>query len=136
MCNPWVLESITANYEVLQMLLNESLEFIRETEMRSQIIEVSTYMKPFDFFFGILKGESLLKKCQFEQDAPIINYVCSRGSEDSKNYVACLYTQAPADAGPTSYGFSSNPCAIVPLPVRESWLEVQLKIHTNRHVHA
>lgn len=54
------LQSILANYEVLQVLWNESLEFVRETEMRSRIIGVSACMKSFDFFFGASLGELLL----------------------------------------------------------------------------
>ena len=48
------------NYEVLQMLWQESLEFVKETEMRSRIIGVSACMKSFDFFFGASLGELLL----------------------------------------------------------------------------
>ena len=55
------LQSILSNYEVLQILWDESLEFVKETEMRSRIMGVSTYMRSFDFFFGVLLGELLLR---------------------------------------------------------------------------
>ena len=54
------LHSILSNYEALQMLWQESLEFVKETEMRSRIIGVSACMKSFDFFFGASLGELLL----------------------------------------------------------------------------
>ncbi len=55
------LHSILANYEVLQMLWEESLDFVKDTEMRSQIQGVSSCMMSFDFFFGVSLGELLLK---------------------------------------------------------------------------
>lgn len=55
------LQSILSNYEVLQILWDESLEFVKEAEMRSRIIGVSTCMKSFDFFFGVLLGELLFR---------------------------------------------------------------------------
>ena len=55
------LQSILSNYGVLQILWNESLEFVKETEMRSRIMGVSTYMRSFDFFFGVFLGELLLR---------------------------------------------------------------------------
>ena len=54
-------QSILSNYEIVQMLWEESLEFVREAEMRSRIIGVSTCMKTFNFFFGVLLGELLLR---------------------------------------------------------------------------
>ena len=54
------LESILKNYEVLQLLWQECLDFVKETDMRSRIIGVSACMKSFDFFFGSSLGELLL----------------------------------------------------------------------------
>ena len=54
------LQSIIANYDMLQLLWEESLTFVRETDIKSRIMGVSTYMKSFDFFFGVLSGELLL----------------------------------------------------------------------------
>ena len=54
------LQSIIANYDMLQLLWEESLTFVRETDIKSRIMGVSTYMKSFDFFFGVLLGELLL----------------------------------------------------------------------------
>ena len=55
------LQSIIANYEALQMLWEESLDFVKETEMRSRIKGVSICMRSFDYFFGASLGELLLK---------------------------------------------------------------------------
>lgn len=54
------LHSILANYEVLQILWDESLEIVKDTEMRSRIQGVSSCMKSFDYFFGVSLGELLL----------------------------------------------------------------------------
>ena len=55
------LQNILANYEVLQMLREESLDFVKDTEMRSRIQGVSSCMMSFDFFVGVSLGELLLK---------------------------------------------------------------------------
>ena len=55
------LQSILLNYEVLQLLWEDSLEVVKEAEMRSRIVGVSTCMKTFDFFFGVVLGEMLLR---------------------------------------------------------------------------
>ena len=55
-----MLHSILANYEVLQILWNESLKIVKDTEMRSQIQGVSSCMKSFDLYFGVSLGELLL----------------------------------------------------------------------------
>ena len=52
---------IVANYTVLQALWDESLEFVRDAEMRSRIIGVSTTMRSFKFFFGVVLGELILR---------------------------------------------------------------------------
>ena len=54
------LHSILENYEVLMRLWDESLQIVKETEMRGRIIGVATYMKSFRFFFRIILGEMLL----------------------------------------------------------------------------
>ena len=55
------LLSIISNYEALQLLWEESLDFVKEAEMRSRIIGVSASMKSFDFLFGTVLGEMLLR---------------------------------------------------------------------------
>ena len=54
------LQSILSNYSVLQVLWQESLDFVKEAEMRSRIQGVSTCMKTFEFFWGVALGELLL----------------------------------------------------------------------------
>ena len=55
------LQSIISNYEVLQELWQLSIDVTKDAEMRSRIHGVSVYMKSFDFFFGLLLGEFILK---------------------------------------------------------------------------
>ena len=56
------LHSIYINYEAsLMQLWKESLDFVKETDMRTRIIGVQSYMKKFDFFFGIMLGELVLR---------------------------------------------------------------------------
>ena len=55
------LQSILANYVVLQVLWEESLDFVKDAEMRSRIQGVSSCMKSFNFFFGVSLGELLLR---------------------------------------------------------------------------
>ena len=55
------LQSIISNYEVLQELWQQSIDVTKDAEMRSRIHGVSVYMKSFNFFFGLLLGEFILK---------------------------------------------------------------------------
>ena len=55
------LKFILSKYEVLQLLWEDSLEVVRDAEMRSRIVGVSTCMKSFDFFSGVVLGEMLLR---------------------------------------------------------------------------
>ena len=52
--------SIIVNYDMLQLLWEESLAIVKEAEIKSRIMCVSTYIKSFDFLFGVLLGERLL----------------------------------------------------------------------------
>ena len=54
------LKSIVDNFEVLQHLQEESLEYVKESEMRARILGVSDRMMKFDFFFGAILGETVL----------------------------------------------------------------------------
>lgn len=54
------LHSIVTNYAVLQVLWDKSLELVKDVEMRSRIIGVST-MRSFKFFFGVVLGELILR---------------------------------------------------------------------------
>ena len=53
-------KSIVDNFEVLQHLWEESLEYVKESEMRARILGVSDRMMKFDFFFGAILGETVL----------------------------------------------------------------------------
>ena len=53
------LQCILSNNEVLHLLWEDSLGVVKEAEMISRIVGVSTSMKSFDFFFGVVLGEML-----------------------------------------------------------------------------
>ena len=55
------LRSIISNYEFLQKLWVESLDFVKETEMKCHIQGVASCMKTFNFSFGTVLGELLLR---------------------------------------------------------------------------
>ena len=55
------LQSIVMNYEVLMSLWEESLEIVKETEMRSRISGIAACMQSFDFFFGVMLSELILR---------------------------------------------------------------------------
>ena len=51
------LKSVIDNYEVLNELWQEFLEFVKETEMKARIYGVRSQMQQFDFFWGVTLGE-------------------------------------------------------------------------------
>ena len=55
------LDRILFNYKVLYVLWEESLDYVKETDMRSRIIGVQTCMRSFDFLFRAMLGELLLR---------------------------------------------------------------------------
>ena len=55
------LKSVVDNYEVLNQLWQECLEFVKETEMKARIYGVQSQMQQFDFFFGVTLGELILR---------------------------------------------------------------------------
>ena len=55
------LQSIITNYEALQELWSQSIDIVRDADMRSRIHGVSMHMKSFDFFFVLMLGEFILK---------------------------------------------------------------------------
>ena len=55
------LQSIIDNFQVLQELWDESLDVVKETEMRARILGVSSSMRTFNFFFGLVLGELVLR---------------------------------------------------------------------------
>ena len=54
------LKSIIDNFSVLLELWDESLEIVRETEMKARIQGVAAQMKKFEFFFGVSLGLLIL----------------------------------------------------------------------------
>ena len=60
--NAECLDRILSNYKVLYVLWEESLDYVKETDMRSRIIGVQAGMRSFDFLFGAMLGELLLRR--------------------------------------------------------------------------
>ena len=81
-CAP-ALKSIIENYEVLQKLWDEALDFVKETEMRNQ--QDSACMNSFEFVYGLLLGELLLNHSDNLSKTLIAGFsnVSSRWSENS-----------------------------------------------------
>ena len=60
--NADALYSIISNYDVLHALWEESVDTVKSVEMRSRIRGVSSHMQSFDFFFGLVLGEMILRR--------------------------------------------------------------------------
>ena len=88
------LKSIVNNFEVLQNLWEESLEYVKESEMRARIGGVSDRMMKFDFFFSVMLGQSVLSHSdnlsrRLLQKGDIS---ASEGQDIAKMTVRCLKT--------------------------------------------
>ena len=55
------LASISNNYECLQKTWEESLEVVKDTETKARIQGVSTVMSTYNYLFGNMLGEMILK---------------------------------------------------------------------------
>ena len=55
------LASIISNYDALLITWEEALEAARDTETKARIIGVATQMRSFEFFFGAVLGEKILR---------------------------------------------------------------------------
>lgn len=55
------LQSVLDNYAVLQDLFDECKDSVKDTEIKSRIIGVVSQMTQFDFFFGVMLGQLLLR---------------------------------------------------------------------------
>lgn len=55
------LESIRLNYETLGATWEEALAVVRESEVKARINGVAAIMKTFDFLFGLILAEKILK---------------------------------------------------------------------------
>lgn len=54
------LKSILDNYVVLQKTWEESVDVVKDTEMKSRIIGVATQMETFDYLYGVMLGQMIL----------------------------------------------------------------------------
>ena len=55
------LQSILNNYMVLQELWMESLDKVKDSEMKARILGVASQMKTFNYLFGIVLGDLILR---------------------------------------------------------------------------
>lgn len=55
------LASIISNFDALLITWEEALEAARDTETKARIIGVATQMRSFEFFFGAVLGEKILR---------------------------------------------------------------------------
>ncbi len=55
------IDSIVRNYSVLQELWDESVSLVHDSEVIARIRGVASQMQLFDFFFGLVLGENLLR---------------------------------------------------------------------------
>ena len=55
------LNCIVRNFNILLEVWEEALAYVKDSEMRSRIRGVSLFMRKFDFLFGIMLGECLLR---------------------------------------------------------------------------
>lgn len=57
------LKSVLENYVVLQETWDEALEVVKDTESKARILGVSAQMQTFQFFYGVVLGEIILRHC-------------------------------------------------------------------------
>ena len=85
------LKSIVDNFEVLQNLWEESLEYVEESEMRARIGSVSDRMMKFDFFFGVMLDQTVLSHSDnFSRTLQKGDISASEGQDIAKMTVRCL----------------------------------------------
>ena len=89
------LKSIVDNFEVLQNLWEESLEYVKESEIRARIGGVSDLMMKFDFFFGVMLGQTVLSRSARDNLSRTLqkgDISASEGQDIAKMTVRCLKT--------------------------------------------
>lgn len=57
----WMKVNVDESYSIMFCLHRESLDTVKEAEMRSRICGVSSHMQPFYFSFGVVLGEMILQ---------------------------------------------------------------------------
>ena len=87
------LKSIVDTFEVLQNLWEESLEYVKESEMRARIGGVSDRIMKFDFFFGVMLGQTVLSHSDnLSRILQKRDISASEGQDIAKMTVRCLKT--------------------------------------------
>ena len=78
---------------MLQNLWEESLEYVNESEMRARIGGVSDRMMKFDFFFGVMLGQTVLSHSDnLSRTLQKGDTSASEGQDIAKMTVRCLKT--------------------------------------------
>ena len=54
------LQSILANFETLQSVWDEALEYVKDSDMKARVRGVSTHLRNFDIFFVTMLGHLIL----------------------------------------------------------------------------
>ena len=87
------LKNIVDNFEVLQNLWEESLEYVKESEMRARIGGVIDRMMKFDFFLGVMLGQTVLSHSDnLSRTLQKGDISASEGQDIAKMTVRCLKT--------------------------------------------
>ena len=87
------LKSIVDNFEVLQNLWEENLEYVKESEMHARIGGVSDRMMKFHFFFGVMLGQTVLSHSDnLSRTLQKGDISASEGQDNAKMTVRCLKT--------------------------------------------
>ena len=55
------MASIISNYAVLQAMWEDAADIVRDTDTKAQIRGIAAQMESFEFFFGLVLGEMLLR---------------------------------------------------------------------------
>ncbi len=55
------LSSVISNYQVIQAVWEEALDIAKDSETRARLTGVQHCMSTFDYLFGIMLGELMLK---------------------------------------------------------------------------
>ena len=92
------LQRIVDKFEVLQNLWEESLEYVKGSEMRARIGGVSDRMMKFDFFFGVNLGQTVLshsdnlncRKVTFQHQKAKMTVRCLKTLRTDNNFALFL----------------------------------------------
>ena len=95
------MQSIIQNYSVLQELWDQAAEIVHDSETVARIRGVASQMQTFDFFFGLILGETLLRNTDnLSRVLQKKNYSASEGhmtAEQTKRTLASIRNEENFD---------------------------------------